>query len=762
MNRFSPINYLAIGIAVVGIIVAVGAPVLAYEWYSRPFLGFFLEPNLVVSGTLDTDLNIQNPDQLISVNGIPVENVSELNQLLINNFDETFDLEFLRDFGSGNFSITAIARNVSTYEMFTIFIIPYIVGTIFLIFGIWIFMISTGTVAARAFFVFATSISIALNAYLDLRTTHVFPAAWIASLPVLAGTAILVGMNFPGPSELVKKIPRLNLLPILLPLPFIVGSLSEYFSPTTAWAYIEYWRSNYILLGVSLFFFVGAVTLKVFLSSDTLAIRQSRIIVFGIFLSILPFLVLIILPAIFGWPVRFQVLFIFPPLLILPIVMGYSLARYRVLDVDLFLGRSLGFVITSGTALAFFYILSSMFSIIMQERLSVDEPILMATYLLFIVIALNPLRQKVQELINRVFYRNQQDFSSSVVRLSSELSLTPELDSTYSQLSTTIDQALGPTSFSMFIFSDEKNRYVLYNSKGAKGNLELDNPLVKNLIKSEKPLWIPEGARSSPESQKLRSEMSKWEKEVFVPIKTKDKLVGIIGLGPRRIGRPYNSRDLEYLKSVAGQSSLVFEISRLFRNLEKSNIELKEAYTTTLEGWSKALDLKDHETEGHSQRVTDITMKLARRVGIPNSKLRYTRWGALLHDIGKMGIPDKILLKPGPLSDNEWDIMKKHPLYSYELLKPIRFLKPAIDIPRSHHEKWDGSGYPDGIKENQIPLAARIFAIVDVWDALRSDRPYRKAWSKKKTLAHIRSQSGKHFDPDLLRVFIDEIDVLTN
>jgi putative nucleotidyltransferase with HDIG domain len=194
--------------------------------------------------------------------------------------------------------------------------------------------------------------------------------------------------------------------------------------------------------------------------------------------------------------------------------------------------------------------------------------------------------------------------------------------------------------------------------------------------------------------------------------------------------------------------------TEMFNDLQRSNIELALAYDTTLEGWSCALDLRDKETEGHTQRVTEATVELARSLGVTDADLIHMRRGALLHDIGKMGIPDSILLKPGPLTDEEWVIMRKHPVYAFELLSPITFLRPALDIPYCHHEKWDGSGYPRGLKGEQIPVAARIFAVVDVWDALRSDRPYRAGWPLDKISRYIQEQTGTHFDPDITEAFL--------
>ncbi|NOT06552.1 MAG: response regulator [Anaerolineales bacterium] len=188
-------------------------------------------------------------------------------------------------------------------------------------------------------------------------------------------------------------------------------------------------------------------------------------------------------------------------------------------------------------------------------------------------------------------------------------------------------------------------------------------------------------------------------------------------------------------------------------HIEQAHVQLLEAYDATLAGWSHALDLRDKETEGHSQRVTDLAEKLARMEGISESDLVFMRRGALLHDIGKLGVPDSILLKPDKLTDKEWVIMRKHPQYAHDMINPIEYLRPSLDIPYCHHEKWDGTGYPRGLKGEEIPLTARIFAVTDVWDALISDRPYRPAWDEQKALEYIREQSGKHFDPHVVELF---------
>jgi len=211
---------------------------------------------------------------------------------------------------------------------------------------------------------------------------------------------------------------------------------------------------------------------------------------------------------------------------------------------------------------------------------------------------------------------------------------------------------------------------------------------------------------------------------------------------------------LDFLQTLAGQAAIAIDNASLFDDLQRSNLDLKLAYDTTLEGWSRALDLRDQETEGHTQRVAELTVRLAKTIGLSETDIVHVRRGALLHDIGKMGIPDKVLLKPGKLDDEEWKVMKRHPTYALELLSPIAYLRPALDIPYCHHEKWDGSGYPRGLKGEQIPLSARIFAAVDVWDAMRSDRPYRKAMPEDAVREHIGKGSGTHFDPKVVEAFL--------
>lgn len=241
-----------------------------------------------------------------------------------------------------------------------------------------------------------------------------------------------------------------------------------------------------------------------------------------------------------------------------------------------------------------------------------------------------------------------------------------------------------------------------------------------------------------------------------VPLMAKGRVLGVLEMFHRSPLKP--DKDLQnFLIMVGGQAAIAIDSAMMFSELQRSNVELSLAYDATIEGLSRALDLRDKETKEHTFRVTDITVKLATRLGIKQTDLIHVRRGAILHDIGKVAIPDQILFKPGPLGTEEWEIMRRHPDIAVELLSPVTYLEPALEIPHWHHEKWDGSGYPDGLRHEDIPFAARMFALADVYDALISKRPYRSAWSKWDAVQYIEEQSGTHFDPRIVPEFLDLI-----
>ncbi len=248
-------------------------------------------------------------------------------------------------------------------------------------------------------------------------------------------------------------------------------------------------------------------------------------------------------------------------------------------------------------------------------------------------------------------------------------------------------------------------------------------------------------------------EREQFQNSICVPLIAKHQVKGVLEVlhrSPLKLDTDWK----DFLQVLAGQTAIAIDNAQLFDNLQRTNLELAVSYDATIEGWSRAMSLRDLETEEHIQRVSELCLQLAERMGINREQLVHIRRGALLHDIGKIGIPDAVLLKPDKLTEEEWQIVRKHPQYAHDILVNIPYLRPAIDIPYCHHEKWDGSGYPRGLKAEQIPFAARIFAVVDVFDALTSHRPYRAPLPKEQALEYIREQAGKHFDPQVVDAFL--------
>ncbi len=239
-----------------------------------------------------------------------------------------------------------------------------------------------------------------------------------------------------------------------------------------------------------------------------------------------------------------------------------------------------------------------------------------------------------------------------------------------------------------------------------------------------------------------------------VPLIAKGQVKGVLDV-LHRSPLDIDEEWMSFFVSLAAQAAIAIDNAVLFSDVQRSNAELIMAYDTTIEGWGRALELRDQETEGHTKRATEMTLRLALAMGMNEAELAHVRRGALLHDIGKMSIPDSILLKNGPLTEEEWQIMRRHPVYAFEVLSPIAYLRPALDIPYCHHERWDGTGYPRGLKGEQIPLAARIFSLADIWDALNSDRRYHTAWPEQQIKEYIRSLAGTQFDPRVVEVFLN-------
>ena len=283
-----------------------------------------------------------------------------------------------------------------------------------------------------------------------------------------------------------------------------------------------------------------------------------------------------------------------------------------------------------------------------------------------------------------------------------------------------------------------------------------DHPHIKESVITKTTVYLRDAreATLSP-AEKIVVDARRLISILYFPLVLKEKAIGAFIVGSTDKVFQFSDKEIDLANILSYQVSLAVANAQLYTKTQQAIVDLTRAYDATLEGWSRVLDMRDHVTDEHTQRVADLTVALARKMGIPVSELGEIRRGVLLHDIGKMGIPDAILQKPDELTDNEWKIMQTHPQLAYQFLSHINYLKPALDIPLYHHEKWDGTGYPRKLKGEEIPLVARIFSVVDVYDALTSDRPYRKAWKKEDALIYLQEQSGKHFYPEAVRAFLE-------
>ena len=283
-----------------------------------------------------------------------------------------------------------------------------------------------------------------------------------------------------------------------------------------------------------------------------------------------------------------------------------------------------------------------------------------------------------------------------------------------------------------------------------------DHPHIKEMIDTKAPVYL-EDARtvSLSVAEKTVVDARNLISILYFPLLLKGTVIGVFIVGTTHQSRQFTKSEIDLCYILSFQVSLAIANAQLYAKAQQALADLSQAYDATLKGWSRVLDMRDHVTDEHTHRVADLTITLAERMGIPDAEIAHIRRGALMHDIGKMGIPDTILQKPGTLTDAELAIMQTHPEKAHQILSQIEYLAPAMDIPYCHHEKWDGTGYPRGLKGDEIPLAAQLFSVVDVYDALTSDRPYRKAWTKKQALDYIQEQSGKHFSPYAVTAFFE-------
>jgi len=402
----------------------------------------------------------------------------------------------------------------------------------------------------------------------------------------------------------------------------------------------------------------------------------------------------------------------------------------------------------------------------------------------------NELEDRVQERtlalteMNRVMEREVAERAKAELKIGEQLERQRALTAVENAIASSLDLSLTLNVFieqvmsqlrtdaaAVLLYDPELQELTFAAERGFRSNrikkvtVRAGQSLAGRVIAHREKIIIPDLEREDsrypmPEGYSFKNAFMVREENfrsyIGVPLIVKGQVKGIIEIF-HRYPRTPESEWLEFLEALSRQAAIAIDNAGMYEQLQRSHGEIIHAYDMTIEGWSRALDIRDNETHGHSQRVAALTIMTAEILGINGKELINVRRGALLHDIGKLSVPDSILLKPGKLTDEEMAVMKRHPTIAYDILSPIPFLREALDIPYLHHEKWDGSGYPNGLLGDAIPVPSRIFAIIDVWDALRSDRPYRAAWDESRIIEYLKSEQGKHFDPEIVDIFLAKI-----
>ncbi len=566
-------------VPVVSILVALAmlvlTPIWAVQYYRQPFIGVLLEPNNIVSKITGDKWPVVNrgaqwPDQLVSINDQPVANIDEVNAILRANGFAPLELTFVLPGTEMPIGIYITPIRLPLGDFVSLFVIPYLVGLVFLGIGVWAYRLRGDLRASRAFVVFAAAVSITTTTFFDMNTTHHVVLLWSVSLPLAASAAIGLALAFPQQMRFVDRWPVTRLISWIFCLIFAIPPVVEILYPSTPLAYIGTWQNCYFFMAVAIGLFLGIQIWRLYRSDSPVVRQQSRVIVFGAALSFAPMMLFYLLPTALGTPQEFRSSIYFPLLIVLPLSVTYAILRYRLLDVDRVFARVLSYAVTTGVAVAVFFGLLTLLSLVLQQTVQANDPMLVAIYLLALVVGLSPLRRLVQRGIDRLFYRSPADYRRVLNTLSSRLVATPNLERTLELLTEQLQQALAPEKFIVYLYDDERALYVPHSAEGSNlPSFFAGDVLVRSLRAVESPLCYPPGMEL-PKELESSENFHKLGCAVFVPLRYEGSLTGFMALGLRRSGEPYGSDDLDFLGTVAGQSALALENARLFTNLRRT------------------------------------------------------------------------------------------------------------------------------------------------------------------------------------------------
>ncbi len=548
-------------------------------------------------------------------------------------------------------------------------------------------------------------------------------------------------------------------LHLVVPYSLVRGNLRHFlhalYALAIALAILELFQllpTNAYLLGLLLAISSSLLILvwRSFDTSSTAGRLASRIMLVGIAMAFGPGLILWLLPTCLGVPLNSSLVLVLNittlALPLLPAFYIYAIFKRYLGAMEFRANRLISlysFNLLYLTAFTFVTTLS-----VLPLESSIHRLVISLILAAVAIIAAPNLSARYQRLVDGLLYGTRYNPEEIIQRFADQIPVVSDRDALVEVLTQELLPSLLIRQSALFLLENENYFHPLY-TREVHLNADQDaSPHLTYFLKTAGKYYPP-----LPELLQARGQFA-WVR-LAIALKIQDKNIGVWLFGRRDPDDFYSYKDISLLTTLGNEAAVALQNTKLVQNLTQANLELLNAYDATIQGWAYALELRSDETREHSLRVTKLTLDLARAMGVSDEELVHVRRGALLHDIGKMGIPDRILQKEGPLTEEEWVFMRKHPEYAYKMLSSIAYLGPALEIPYLHHEKWDGSGYPLGLKGEEIPLSARIFAIVDVWDALTTPRPYRPyAVPREEVIAYLKAESGKHFDPRVVEAFL--------
>ncbi len=561
--------------ATVAVLMLILTPIWAYRWAQIPFLGVSLEQNNVVSQIKGTNWSarvqgVKYLDRLVELNGEPVPDIRDVERVLVANRYKPIQATFLSP-GGERFTLEITPVHPSRGDVVSLFVVPYLVGVLFLAIGLWVYRIKPNLWESRALALFASGVCMMLTTFLDISMTHHATIIWSLAILLSAGGLIYLALVFPRPVRFVRARPQLRYLPwafLVLLVPVMV--IAVYFPPTP-YFYTTAWQIGYVCIMFGFLLLIGMLISRILRAESPIVRQQSRVILFGGFIGFLPVLSYLA-GLIVGFPLEFHAWLYFPPLILFPLSISYAILRYRLLDVDTVLVRLLTYALMTVVAIAAFYLLLAILSIVFQDAVQASNPAVIASYLFLLVLGLTPLRNFIQTTIDRLFYRSPADYRRVLSTLSQSLTVTPNLSQTLRLLEEQLQQALAPEKFAIYLYNDDLGEYFPHATReDSAPPYQVNSPLIRLLASSQAPVWLPLDGPLPPQlTNAIASSSQRLRGFTFVPLRYEGRLIGFLSLGPRRSGDPYTSDDLDFLSAVASQSTLALENARLFTNLRRT------------------------------------------------------------------------------------------------------------------------------------------------------------------------------------------------